>query len=108
VADNQIPELRAVRAEAVDRPHLAPPFEEVPSDTELKLVRQGILRLDDDDAIAVGQRDRGPHQFGRQVVPPRADPDRNGERQAPGNRQAREFEKHPDAELVILQHVSSL
>ena len=63
VADNQIPELRAVRPEAVDRPHIAPPFEEVPSDTELRLVRQGIVRLDDDDAIAVGQRDRGPQQF---------------------------------------------
>ena len=85
VADNQIPELRAVRPEAVDRPHIAPPFEEVPSDTEFRLVRQGIVRLDDDDAIAVGQRDRGPQQFAPQVVPARADPDRNGERQAPGN-----------------------
>ena len=107
VADNQIPELRAVRPEAVDRPHIAPPFEEVPSDTEFRLVRQGIVRLDDDDAIAVGQRDRGPQQFAPQVVPARADPDRNGERQPPGNGQTRILQQHPDTELVILQHVSS-
>jgi hypothetical protein len=37
----------------------------------------------------------------------RSGPDRNGERQASGNRQARVFEQHPDTELVILQHVPS-
>lgn len=45
VADCQIPELRAVRSETVDRPHIAPPFEKVPSDTELRLVRQAKRKL---------------------------------------------------------------
>ena len=49
----------------------------------------------------------GPLQFAKQVVRARADPDRNGERQTSGNGQTRILQQHPDAELVILQHVSS-
>jgi hypothetical protein len=65
------------------------------------------LRLKDDKAIAVGQRDRGPQQFAPQVVPARADADRNGERQPAGNGQTRILQRQPDTELVILQRVSS-
>ena len=44
------------------------------------------------------------HSSFRQVVPARADPDRNGEREPARQRQPRIFPEHPAAELVILQH----
>ena len=87
---------------------LAPPFEEVAHDARLGLVCQGILRLDQDEAVAFGQRDRRRQSLPDQVVPARANPDRNGERQSARERQARVLQEHPESELVILQHVSSL
>jgi hypothetical protein len=86
---------------------LTSPFEEIACDPQFRPVRQRVLRLDQNDAVAFGERDRRRQDLAPDVVPARADPDRNGERQAPGNRQARVFEKHPDAELVILQHMPS-
>ena len=107
VGDGEISRAGAVRPQIHDGSQLAAPFEEVVHDARLGLVCQGILRLDQDQAIAFGQRDRRRHDLAHQVVPASANPDRNGERQAAGERQARVFQEHPEAELVILQHVSS-
>ena len=104
---SEISSVRAVRAQILDRSQLAPPFEEVAHDAWLGLVCQGILRLDHDEAVAFGQRDRRRQDLARQVVPACANPDRNGERQPARERQARVFQEHPESELVILQHVSS-
>ena len=98
----------AVRPQVLDRAQLAPPFEEVAHDARFGRVRQRVLRLDQDDAVAFGQRDRRRQELARQVVPACANPDRNGERQPARERQARVFQEHPESELVILQHVPSL
>ena len=58
--------------------------------------------------IAVGQRNPRRQQLARQVLPAGTNPDRDHEREPAGNRQARVLEKHPESELVVLQHVSSL
>ena len=107
VADDEISSVRAVRPQILDRSQLAPPFEEVANDARLGRVGQGVLRLDHDEAVAFGQRDRRRQELARQVVPPCANPDRNGERQSARERQARVFQEHPESELVILQHASS-
>ena len=106
VADDEISSVRAVRPQVLDRAQLAPPFEEVADDAWLGLVRQGVLRLDQDDAVAFGQRDRRRQELARQVVPACANPDRDGERQPARERQARVLQEHPESELVILQHMS--
>ena len=58
VTDDEISSVRAVCPQILDRSQLAPPFEEVARDARLGLVCQGILRLDQDEAVAFGQRDR--------------------------------------------------
>ena len=103
VADDEIPSVRAVRSQLLDRSQLAPPFEEVAHDASLGLVGQGIPRLDQDEPVAFGQRDRWRQELARQVVPASPNPDRNGERQSARERQARVLQEHPQPEPVILQ-----
>jgi hypothetical protein len=107
VVDDEIAGVRPVRPQVVDCLQLAPPFEEIPYDARLRRVGQGVLRLDQDEAIAFGQRDRRREDLTDQVVIACAHPDRDGERQSAGERQARVFQEHPNAELVVLQHVSA-
>ena len=107
VADHEVSRLRAVRPQVLDRLQPAPPLEEVAQDARLGLVRQGIVRLDRDEAVALGQWDRGCEDLPHHVVPACSNPDRNRERQSARKRQARVFQEHPEAELVVLQHVSS-
>ncbi len=108
VADDEISGVRAVGSQVLDRSQLAPPFEEVTHDACLGLVGQRILRLDHDKAVAFGERDRWRLDLAHEVVRARANPDREGERQPASDRQARVLQEHPESELVILQHVSSL
>jgi hypothetical protein len=58
-ADDEISSIRAIRPKVFDRLQLAPPFEEVAKDAALGRVRQRVVRLDLDDAIAGRQRDCG-------------------------------------------------
>ena len=67
-----------------------------------------VPHLDLDDAIAVGERNRGTKEVARQVVPASADPDRDGERQSARDRQARILQEHPQAQFVVLHHVDPL
>src|SRR6185503_11153621 len=105
--DDEIPGRGAERPDVLDGSQAASPFEEVARDAELELVRQNVARLNRDQTVAFGQRNRRRQELLTQVVPPRANRDRNGERQRAGNGQARVLHEHPESELVILQHVSS-
>ncbi len=103
---SEISRVRAVRPQILDRAQLAPPFEEVAHDARLGLVGQRILRLDQDEAVAFGQRDRRRQDLAQQVVPACANPDRNGERQPARERQARVLEEHSAAELHVERHAA--
>ena len=54
-----------------------------------------VPHFDLDDAIAAGERNRGTKEVARQVVPAGSDPDRDGERQSPRDRQAWILQEHP-------------
>ena len=75
----------------------------------LVLAAGRVAHLDLDDAVALGERQSSDEDRSRDdVVPARADPDRDGQRQAARDRQARILHEHPDTQLVILHACSFL
>ena len=71
------------------------------------LVGQRVLRLHQDEAVALGQRDCRREDVAPGLVPAGADADGDGEREAARERQARILQEHPESELEVLQHVVS-
>jgi hypothetical protein len=65
------------------------------------LAGRGIAHLDLDETVAAGQRQCRPEQVAGHVVPPRADADRDGQREPAGDRQPRILEQHPSAEFDV-------
>ncbi len=91
VPDDEISSVGSVRAQFLDGSQLAPPLDEVARGAWPRLIGQGILRLDQDEAVALRQRDGGREELTRYVVPSDANPDRNRERQSARECQARVF-----------------
>ena len=108
IAKNQVPFDGAIHAKIDDRPDITLPAGEVVQQSPLVAAAGAVPHLDLDDAIAVGEWNRRAKKVARQVVPAGADPDRDGERQIPRDRQARILQEHPQAEFVVLHHVDPL
>jgi hypothetical protein len=89
IAENQVTFDRAIRAKIDDGSQVALPDHEVVKHAPLVSATGEIAHLDFDDALAVGERNRGPQDVARQVVPAGADADGHRERQPARESQAR-------------------
>jgi hypothetical protein len=77
------------------------PLLEVVQHTKFWLIGPRVLCPDLDDAVAFRQRNPRRHDLAGQVVPARADADRNRDRQPACQGEARILEQHSDAELHV-------
>jgi hypothetical protein len=98
---HQVPLQRAIRTQFFDRADVAPPADEVVQHTAFILNVHRVAHLDLDDAVAVGQRQRRPHEISVEVVPRRADADGDRQREPAGDREARKAAKHPEPEFEV-------
>lgn len=100
-AARQVARDRAIGREVVDAAQRLAPADKVVRGALLRAVRRGIPVLEDHEPIARGQRDRRRHELPQGFEGARANPDREGHRDAADRGQHRVLHEHAAAELEV-------
>jgi hypothetical protein len=101
VRDLQVPRDRAVRRKVVHRLERVAPDDEVVRRAELRTVRGCVPVLEDDDPVALRQRDGGKHELPNRLEGSGADPDRECHGEAAHDREHGVLQQHAAPELHV-------